>query len=251
MVVSSEKDLAGLRRVGRVCALTLRTMAAHLEPGMTTAELDQIGARVLQDHGARSAPILAYQFPGWTCISINDEAAHGIPGPRAIQPGDLVNIDVSAELEGYWADMGASFVVPPAGPRQLRLLEAAQRAHTAAAAEARAGRRFSAIGRAVEAVARQTGFRILRDLGSHGVGRHIHEEPHFIPAYVDSNDQRRFSEGMVITIEPFLSTRASRTRTSPDGWTLRTVDGSLVAQFEHTYVITRGAPIPVTVLDGP
>jgi methionyl aminopeptidase len=249
MVVTGDEEFEGLRRVGRVCALALREMAASLRPGMTTGELDRIGERVLRAHGARSAPILAYKFPGWTCISVNDEAAHGIPGPRVIQPGDLVNIDVSAELDGYWADMGASFVVPPADPKRVRLVEAARRAQQAAAAVVRAGRPMNLVGKAVEAEAKRAGFKVIRDLGSHGVGRHIHEEPHFIPAFFDPKEQRRFAEGTVLTIEPFLTTRAMHTKTAADGWTIRTIDGSISAQFEHTYVVTKGAPIPITVLE--
>ncbi|MFN8534777.1 MAG: type I methionyl aminopeptidase [Dehalococcoidia bacterium] len=185
---------------------------------------------------------------GWTCISINDEAAHG-SRPRVVQPRDLVNIDVSAELDGFWADMGASFCVPPVEPRRGRLVEAARRAQAAGAAQLRAGRPMNLVGKAVEAEARQAGFKVIRDLGSHGVGRHIHEEPHFIPGFFDPNEQRRFEEGMVVTVEPFLSTRTLHTRTADDGWTIRTTDGSLTAQFEHTYVVTRGAPIAITVLD--
>ena len=123
MSIDSEKDLTGLMKIGRIVAMAMRHMQEQMEPGMTTAELDAIGADFLKQHGARSAPILAYQFPGHTCISINDEAAHGIPGPRVIQEGDLVNIDVSAELDGYWADTGATTPVPPITAEQQQLCD--------------------------------------------------------------------------------------------------------------------------------
>src|SRR5690606_25551366 len=177
MTVESEHELRGLLRIGQICALTLEHMLKHVEPGMTTAQLDAIGAAFLKDHGARSAPILAYKFPGHTCISINDEAAHGIPGERVIQAGDLVNIDVSAEKDGYWADTGMSIPVPPVSDDKQRLLDATYQALQIAIDHARAGKPIYEIGRAVENYARGQGYQVIQELGGHGVGRHIHEKP--------------------------------------------------------------------------
>jgi len=248
MTIENEAELAALLRIGRIVGLTLQHMAAALEPGMSTAALDELGARFLRRQGARSAPILTYNFPGHTCISVNDEAAHGIPGARVIQPGDLVNIDVSAELDGYFADTGSSFGVPPLCDTQRKLLATGRLALEAAIAAARAGQRLSAIGRAVERVARPAGFQIIRELGGHGVGRGLHEAPHAIPHYYHPKARRRLREGQVLTLEPFLTTGKPHIRKAADGWTLRTVDGALAAQFEHTVVITRGRPVLVTAV---
>ncbi|MEE3108721.1 MAG: type I methionyl aminopeptidase, partial [Pseudomonadota bacterium] len=175
------QDLEGLRAAGRAVAQTLAAMGAALTPGMTTAELDALGAKMLAEHGARSAPQRDYRFPGATCISLNEEAAHGIPGPRTLAPGDIVNIDVSAELNGYYGDTGATFLVPPAAPEHEALLAATQAALDAALAVAQPGAFVNEIGRAIESTARAAGFTTLRDLGSHGVGRKLHEAPRFIP----------------------------------------------------------------------
>lgn len=247
MTVDSDQDIKGLKRIGRIVALVLQEMKKHVRPGISTRELDEIGAQFLQQYGARSAPVLVYGFPGTTCISINDEAAHGIPGERVIQPGDLVNIDVSAELDGYWADTGASIPIPPVRDEIQRLCDFAKEALEAAINAARAGQPINAIARAVEPVARRGGYRILEQLGGHGVGRGIHEPPQILNHF-DKRLKQPLKKGSVITLEPFLSTGARRVNTDPDGWTLRTVDGSLVAQYEHTVVITEGRPILVTAV---
>jgi methionyl aminopeptidase len=246
MTVDTEKDLQALRRIGRICAQALAQMHAHLAPGITTAELDAIGAEFLRNHGARSAPRLVYNFPGDTCISVNDEAAHGIPGERRIQPGDLVNLDVSAELDGYFADTAATYLVPPVSPQAHLLVETARKALQDALAVAKAGAPLSAIGRAIENRARRNGFTTLRELGGHGVGLDLHEEPHNVPTYDTHLPRPRLTEGLVITIEPFVTTGARRVHESPNGWTLHTGDGGLYAQFEHTLLITRGRPLILT-----
>lgn len=245
MTIESENELRSLMRIGQICALTLEHMLAHVEPGMTTAQLDAIGAAFLERHGARSAPILAYRFPGHTCISLNDEAAHGIPGPRVIQPGDVINIDVSAELEGFWADTGASALVPPFKPEHERLLDATRSARDKAIAAAREGRSLNVIGRTVEKVARDAGYNVILELAGHGVGRHIHEPPsvHNISL---RRLRTRLEPGMVIAIEPFLTPGIGHIYTARDGWTLKTRDGAIPAQFEHTVVIDGNRPIIVT-----
>lgn len=227
-------------------ARVLARMLDALEPGMTTAELDELGARLLDRAGARSAPRLAYRFPGATCISLNEETAHGVPGPRVIHRGDVVNVDVSAELDGYYADTGGTRVVPPSNALKDRLCLATREALDAAIATARAGEPLSAPGAAMEAVATAYGYRMIENLGSHGVGRRLHEAPGFIPGYFDPRERRRLKEGQVITLEPFLSTRSRRLRLAADGWTLKGLPGNLSAQYEHTLVIRRGAPIVLT-----
>lgn len=246
VTIDSDDDLAGLARTARVVAEARDAMLDAVRPGVTTGELDAIGRDVLRTAGARSAPRLAYGFPGWTCISVNDEAAHGVPSlTRHLRDGDLVNIDVSAELDGYWADTGASAPVGRVAPRLSELVGATRDAQRDAMDAARAGRPLHRIGRAIERRARRRGFGVVRDLCGHGVGRHIHEAPD-VPGYEDRRDPTVLWEGLVLAIEPFLSTGATRVVTGDDGWTLRTPDGSLTAQFEHTIVVTAGAPMVLT-----
>jgi methionyl aminopeptidase len=247
MTIESEQDMIGLLRIGKVVGMTLQHMKAAVRPGMTTGELDAIGAEFLRREGAHSAPIVTYKFPGWTCISLNDEAAHGIPGKRVIQVGDLLNIDVSAELDGYFADTGATMPILPISPIKQKLMDCTQNALQKGIAAARAGHLVNEIGRAMENTVRGCGFRIIRDLPGHGVGRKLHEAPS-VPGFYNKRLRDKLTEGMVITIEPFVSTRASRIYTEDDGWTLRTTDGSPAAQYEHTVIITRGEPVLVTAV---
>lgn len=246
MTIENQNDLDGLKRIGRIVSMVLHEMLQKIEPGMTTAQLDAFGAALLDGHGARSAPRITYDFPGATCISVNEEAAHGIPGARRIEAGDVVNVDVSAELDGYFADTGGTRVVPPADVIDLRLCHATQLALEGAMQQARAGARINRIGKAIERVAKQHRFHVIRNLGSHGVGRALHEEPEHIAGFYDVDDTRVLREGMVITIEPFLSTRTTMVEQAADGWTLYGPPGTRSAQYEHTMVITRGQPIIVT-----
>ncbi|MFA9459209.1 type I methionyl aminopeptidase [Thiohalorhabdus methylotrophus] len=246
MTIGSPQDIEGLRAAGWVVAHTLKEMAEQARPGMTTAELDALGAEILERHGARSAPQLCYDFPGATCISLNEEAAHGVPGDRTLQKGDVVNVDVSAELDGYFADTGGSFLMPGASAEMERLCAATLRARDSALAQVRAGQPLNVIGRAIQQTARLEGFKVLRNLGSHGVGATLHEEPRFIPPYFDPHDDRVLEDGQVITIEPFLSTHASRVREGADGWTLSGPRKNRSAQYEHTLVVTKDEPLILT-----
>jgi len=246
VTVENDEQLEKLRAIGRIVANVLRDMQKAAEPGMTTAELDAIGAKLLEEQGARSAPQLTYDFPGATCISVNEEAAHGIPGERVLQPGDLVNIDVSAEKDGYFADTGGSFIIPPASLPKERICRATRDALEAAMREARAGQPMNRIGKAIEQLAKQRGYRVIRNLCSHGVGGGLHEYPEEIYGYYEPRDRRVLTEGLVITIEPFLSDRNRYVEDTGDGWTLAGKPGSINAQYEHTMVITRGAPIILT-----
>lgn len=246
MTIESQDDVDALKRIGRIVSFTLQRMLEAAEPGMTTREIDLIGERLLDEHGARPAPRLTYNFPGATCISINEEAAHGIPGDRVIRAGDVLNIDVSAELGGYFADTGGTTVVPPGTPLKTRLCHATRTALAEAMKGARAGQPINGIGAAIERTAKAYGFKVIENLGSHGVGRALHEAPEHIPGYFDPADSRKLEDGMVITIEPFLSTRSRIVNETSDGWTLVGAKGNLSAQYEHTMIITKGAPIVVT-----
>src|SRR6478736_3558133 len=171
MTIETIEQLEGLRRIGKIVANCLHHMARSMEPGMTTRELDAIGRKFLEDRGARSAPELSYKFPGATCISVNHEVAHGIPSDKVLAARDLVNIDVSAELNGIFADTGGSFIIPPEPKNKRQLCEATQEALQEAIKVARAGQPIRAIGAAVEATAKRRRLTIIRNLGSHGVGK--------------------------------------------------------------------------------
>ncbi|MCZ7542355.1 MAG: type I methionyl aminopeptidase [Anaerolineae bacterium] len=247
MTVESEQDIEALKRIGRIVALTLREMAAHVRAGVTTAELDAVARRFMAQHGARSGPVLVYNFPGATCISVNDEAAHGIPGARVIRPGDLVNLDCTGELDGYMADAAIMVGVPPVSPEAQRLLDCAQAALDRAIGAARAGRRIYEIGAAIEAEAQARGFKVLRELTGHGVGRSVHEEP-AVPNYRNRRFRQRLHDGLVLAIEPHVAAGEGSIVEDADGWTLRTRDGALSAVYEHTVVIQGDRPLVLTAL---
>ncbi len=247
MTVSSEDDLTALKMIGRIVADALEAMGRAIEPGMTTRELDGIGRRVMEDAGARPAPEMVYGFPGATCISVNEEIAHGIPGDRAIRPGDLVNVDVSAEKDGYFADTGASFAVPPATRRVERLCKDGRRAMWAGLREVGAGKPLAGIGRAVGAFARKNGYTLVRNLASHGVGLSLHEEPKEIATWPDASERRIMGEGLVLTVEPFLSLGADFAEEGDDPWTLYSRPRALTVQYEHTVVATRNGPLVLTM----
>ena len=247
MCIETTQDLQGLLRIGRIVGLTLQEMESQVRPGMTTKQLDMIGAKVLRQHHARSAPILTYNFPGVTCISINDEAAHGIPGKRIIQSGDVIKIDVSAALDGYFADAAITVLVPPVTAEHQRLYACAQAAFAAAAAVARADTPINQLGRAAEQTTHQCGYSVIHGLPGHGVGRALHEWP-TVPTVYRRTVRERLPEGQVITIEPHITLGRGSTITASDNWTLKTRDGSVAAAYEHTIVATKEQPILVTAL---
>ena len=249
MIVKNEADLAGLQEICRIVAITLKEMGEAINPGITTKELDEIGRSALSRYGARSAPITCYNFPGHTCICVNEEVAHGIPGDRVIQEGDLVNIDVSAVKDGFYGDNGASFAVGQIKGIHKKLLECGKRALQKAISVSMAGYPLNGIGLAVEKEAHKNGFRTIRNLCGHGVGRSLHENPESIYNYYERKDKRLLAPGLVLAIEPFISERDEYVEEQLDGWTLITPNKSRTAQFEHTIVVTEGAPVILTLCD--
>lgn len=247
MSITSIEDLEHLKKIGSIVARCLEHMSKKLEPGMNTHELDEIGRKFLSFYGARSAPQVVYDFPGTTCISVNHEAAHGIPSRfKKLNAGDLINIDVSAELNGYFADTGGSFIIPPVTPIKKKVCDVAMATMWKGISAAIHGGRLNEIGRAMESEAKKNGLTVIRNLCSHGVGRALHEEPDHITGYYDPKDRRILKEGTVITVEPFVSTGARKVIDSGDGWTLVNPD-HFTAQYEHTIVITKGKPLIMTL----
>ncbi|WP_454286315.1 type I methionyl aminopeptidase [Rhizobium arsenicireducens] len=249
MIVSSEDDLNGLKDIGRICASAVKIMAAALEPGITTRELDQIGRKVLEDAGAQSAPEFCYEFPGATCISVNEEIAHGIPGDRKILAGDLVNIDVSGVKNGLFGDTGSSFIVPPAKPKIEKLCRDGKRALWVGLNQVRTGQPMVNIGNAIGAFARKNRYTLIQNLASHGIGHSLHEEPKELSTWPDPDETRIMEEGLVFTIEPFLSLGGLWAEDGDDPWTLYSDPKAPTVQFEHTIVVTRNGPIILTLVD--
>lgn len=245
MSISGPEELEALRAAGEVVRRVLEGMKQQVRTGMTTAELDAIGARIIEENGARSAPATVYGFPGSNCISLNEEAVHGIPGNRSLRNGDLLKLDVTIEKDGFMADAAETVGVGSVTPEAQRLMACARRAFEKAMLVARAGFRVSEIGRVVEREVRRSGFAVIRELGGHGIGRTIHEEPR-IPNYADPDAREVLTEGLVIAVEPIIAAGSGRTFLARDGWTMRTADRRPAAHYEHTIVITKGAPLLLT-----
>ena len=245
MSIQDEQELECLRRVGRIVRQVLDAMKAEVRPGVSTRYLDEVGARVMEKNQARSAPQMVYKFPGANCISLNDEAVHGIPGDRELKEGDLVKLDVTVEKDGFMADAAVTVPVGQVSPQAEQLMACAEQAFQKAMLVARAGFRVFEIGRVVEKEVRRQGFAVIRELAGHGIGRTIHEPPQ-VPNYPDPKARQIMKEGLVITIEPIISSGSGQILNDKDGWTLRTADRALSAHFEHTLVITAGPPILLT-----
>jgi methionyl aminopeptidase len=245
MSIETAEELAGLEAAGRVVSDALRAMRRAARPGVSTAELDAVAARILRRAGARSGPQLDYGFPGVTCISVNDEAVHGIPGPRRLRDGDLAKLDVTVELDGFYADACIPVSIGRSRPATGRLVQSARRALTRALDIARTGTQLNAIGAVIENTVRDRGHAVCTELTGHGIGRRIHEPPE-VPNSFDPRQTQRLTEGLVMTIEPIVSAGSGEVRVARDGWTIRTADGALSAHVEHTIVVRDGAPLILT-----
>jgi methionyl aminopeptidase len=250
MSITKETELSGMQRVSEAVAMTLKEMRHHARPGMTTKQLDEFGGQILEGFGARSAPYLTYGFPGLTCISINQEVAHGIPSDKKIlQEGDLINIDVSAELDGFWSDNGGSFVLGEDIHNYQKLVDTSKQILHKAIFSIKGGIRISDIGHLIETEAKKTGYKVIKNLTGHGIGRKLHEEPTEIANYRDRFNTTRFKKNSVVAIETFISTVSTITITEKDGWTLVGNKKGFVAQHEHTIVVTDGNPIVLTEMN--
>ncbi|WP_087974968.1 type I methionyl aminopeptidase [Oceanobacillus rekensis] len=246
MIAKTEEDFNGLKEIGKICGEIRDELVHCTKPGITTKELDEIAGEIFEKTGAQSAPKGEYDFPGYTCISINEEVAHGIPGERTIQEGDLVNIDVSGSKNGYFADTGISFVVGKGEIILRKICDVAKEAFDAGLEQAKPGSKKSALGKAVQNVAKKHGLTVIKNLTGHGVGRSIHEAPDHIFNYFSRWDDEILKDGMVIAFEPFISTFEEEVFQSEDGWTFLT-DESFVAQYEHTIILTKEGPIITTL----
>jgi len=251
MSITREEELIGMKKASEAVAYTLKEMRNNAKPGMTTKQLDNFGAKILSDFGAKSAPYLTYGFPGWTCISVDNEFCHGIPSDkRILKEGDLVNIDVSAELNGFWSDNGGSFVLGEDINQHQKLVDASKEILQKAINNIKGGVKISEVGHIMETEAKKRGFKGIKNLGGHGIGRSLHEQPDEIMNYKNRFDQRRFRKNSVVAIETFISTTSSFTTELNDGWTMVGNKGGFMAQHEHTIVVTDGKPIVLTEMNG-
>lgn len=245
MSIKTPEELAGMKAAGKIVRRMLEAMKSAAHSGVTTSDLDAVGADVMRADGAQSAPSLVYGFPGVSCISVNDEIVHGIPGPRRLHNGDLLKLDVTIEKDGFMADAAETIVVGAVNGLGQRLSDCARNAFERAMSVARAGNRIREIGRAVEAEVQRSGFFVIRELGGHGIGRTIHERPS-VPNFADPSAKTMLTEGLIITVEPIIASRSGRAFLAKDGWTMRTADRGLAAHYEHTLMITSGDPLLLT-----
>ena len=250
MSITREAELIGMQKASEAVAFTLKEMRNYAQPGMTTKQLDNYGAALLSDFGAKSAPFLTYSFPGWTCISVNNEFCHGIPSDtRILKEGDLVNIDVSAELNGYWSDNGGSFVLGEDVNGHQKLIDASKQILHKAIYNIKGGVRISDIGHLIETEAKKRGYKVIKNLTGHGIGKSLHEEPSEIANYRDRFNPTRFKKNSVVAIETFISTTSTYARTLSDEWTMVGNRGGFMAQHEHTIVVTDGKPMVLTEMN--
>ncbi|UCS92730.1 type I methionyl aminopeptidase [Echinicola marina] len=247
MSITKEAELIGMKKISEVVATTLKLMREYAQIGMSTKELDDYGAGLLKNHGAKSAPYETYGFPGYSCISVNHEAAHGIPSRKKIlKEGDLINIDVSAELNGFWSDNGCSFILGKDINHHQKLVDASKNILRKAIANIRGGVKIADIGHLIESEAKKSGFKVLKNLAGHGVGKSLHEAPEDILNYRVKSNQERFRKNTTVAIETFISTQSNLAVELDDGWTLVGNKGGYVAQHEHTILITDQNPIILT-----
>lgn len=251
MSITTESELIGMKKVSEVVGTTLKLMREYAKVGMSTKELDEYGGNILKSYGAKSAPYKTYGFPGYSCISINEEAAHGIPSEKKIlKEGDLINIDVSAELNGFWSDNGGSFVLGKDINNHQPLVDASKNILHKAISNIKGGVKIADIGYLIETEAKKYGYKVIKNLAGHGVGKSLHEEPENILNYRVKNNRERFKKNTTVAIETFISTNSTIAIDLSDGWTLIGNKGGYVTQHEHTILITDNYPIILTKSNG-
>mgnify|MGYP005986311715 CR=1 FL=1 len=248
MLISEDHELEGMKKISEVVATTLKQMREYAKIGMSTKEIDDFGAEILKSYGAKSAPYETYKFPGYTCICLNEEAAHGIPSDKKIlKEGDLINIDVSAELNGFWSDNGGSFVIGEDIHNHLPLVNASKEILKKAINSIKHGMKIADLGDIIETEAIKRGYMVIENLAGHGVGRSLHEKPDHILNYAEDSNKEKFEKNTTVAIETFISTKSElAVENSNDGWTMVGNRGGFVTQHEHTIMITEGAPVILT-----
>ncbi|MCK4242363.1 MAG: type I methionyl aminopeptidase [Dehalococcoidia bacterium] len=248
IIIKSPKEIEIMRQAGRIVAAILDLLRRRIEPGITTGELDAITVRELSGYGAVSSFKGYRGFPAHLCVSVNDELVHGIPGERVLCEGDIVSLDMGANVHGFHGDAALTVGVGKISPQAEALLQATEGARTAGIASARSGAHLSDISAAIQSFVEARGFSVVREYVGHGIGREMHEEPQ-IPNFGPRGQGPVLQRGMALALEPMVNIGGWQTKVGSDGWTVTTADGSLCAHFEHTIAITDGEPEILTRLD--
>jgi methionyl aminopeptidase len=241
IILKSERDLEAMRPA---CALAGRVrdeIAAYIQPGMTTRQVDEFAAARIKAHGAKSAFLGYRKYPCHTCLSVNDEVVHGLAGVRELHFGDIVSVDVGVVYRGFVGDTARTVAVGGCSVAAQQLMDVTERALSAGIAAARPGNRVTDISRAVQDYVEGNGFSVVREFVGHGVGRTMHEEPQ-VPNFVDPKSNQKLRPGMTLAIEPMVNAGRAGVKILKDGWTVVTQDGSLSAHFEQTVLVTEGEP---------
>jgi methionyl aminopeptidase len=251
IILKSAADLERMRASGRVVARALNAMRDAIVPGKTTTnDLELIAVKVLSEAGA-SSPFLGYQpvnhppYPAWTCISVNEEVVHGVPGRRVLVEGDIVGCDVGANVSGFYADGAWTFPVGRVSRDAERLLKVSEEALWVGIEQARVGRRVGDISHAIQRFVRKNGYTVVREMVGHGIGRSLHEDPQ-VPNYGKAGSGDLLRDGMTFCIEPMVNAGRKDIEALPDEWTIVTSDRSLSAHFEHTIAVTRNGTMILT-----
>ena len=242
--IKTAEEIGRMREACRLSAVVLKELAAQVRPGVTTGELDAFAGERMRELGVKSAFFGYGGFPGQTCISLNEEVVHGIPGSRVVNAGDLVSLDVGVAVDGFIGDNATTVRVGAVDPESERLCAVCAASLAAAIGAARAGRRLGDVGHAVQALVESAGFSVVRDYCGHGVGRKLHEEPQ-IPNYGQPGKGPELKPGMTLAIEPMVNQGTFRVETLPNGWTVRTRDRKRSAHFEHTVLVVADGPAEI------
>jgi methionyl aminopeptidase len=244
--LKTKHEIELMATAGRLLNSVITEMKAGCEPGVTTGDLDRLADRLIRKGGARPG-FLGYQdFPKSTCISVNDEVVHGIPGKRVIKAGDIVSLDLGLVLDGFWADMGCTVAVGRVAPEAERLIRVTEESFWAGVEKAVPGGRLGDISAAIQAHVEAAGYSVVRQFVGHGIGRSMHEDPQ-VPNFGVPGTGPELRPGMTLAIEPMVNSGTYDVYIKPDGWTVMTADGRLSAYFEHTVAITAEGPRILTL----
>jgi methionyl aminopeptidase len=242
IILKSERDLEAMRPACEVASTVLEEVGAFIQPGLSTREVDEFAGARMREHGAKSAFLGYRKFPRQICISVNEEVVHGLGGPRQLEFGDVVSLDIGVMYHGFVGDTAKTVAVGGCDVRAQRLMDVTEQALYEGIAQALPGHRVVDISRAVQKYVESNGYSVVREFVGHGVGRTVHEEPQ-VPNFVENEKQsHKLKPGMTLAIEPMVNAGTAQVVVRNDGWTVATKDGQLSAHFEHTVLITEGEP---------
>src|SRR5450759_1677030 len=241
IILKSERDLDAMRPACAVASAVLNEVAAFMQPGVTTKQVDDFAAERMKSYGAKSAFLGYRKYPCQICISVNDQVVHGLAGARQLRFGDIVSLDVGVVYNGFIGDTAKSVAVGGCGLHAQRLMDVTEKALYEGIAQALPGNRVADISRAIQNYVEGNGYSVVREFVGHGVGRTLHEEPQ-VPNFVDPRSNQKLRPGMTLAIEPMVNAGQPGVKILNDGWTVVTQDGSMSAHFEHSVLITESEP---------